>query len=55
MFEFDGDMFARIDVDSLCVMSLMKQLGPPASVTYVHSTEAAPTDPPSQPIFTSDA
>lgn len=47
MFEFDGDIIAGIDVDSLCVMSLMKQLGLLASVTYIHSTEAAPTDPPS--------
>jgi len=27
-------------------------LGPPASVTYVYSAEAAPTNPPLQPIFT---
>ena len=27
VFEFDGDVIAGMDVDPLCVMSLMKQLG----------------------------
>lgn len=55
MFEFDGDVFAGIDVNSLSMMSFKEQLGPPASVTYVYSAEAASADPPSQPIFTGDA
>ena len=53
-FEFDSDIFAGIDVGSWRVMSLKKWLGLSASVTYVHSAEAAPTDPPLQPIFTGD-
>ncbi len=52
MFELDGDIIAGIDVESLCVISLIKQLGLLASVTYIHSTEAAPSDPLSQSIFT---
>ena len=46
MFKFDGDIIASLDVDSWCLVSLIKQLGILASVTYIHGTEAAPTDPP---------
>ncbi len=53
MFEFDSDVFTGIDVGSWRVMSLKKWLGLSA-VTHVHSAEAAPTDPPLQPIFTGD-
>ncbi len=54
MFEFDSDVFTGIDVGSWRVMSLKKWLGLSVSVTYVHSAEAAPTDPPLQPILTGD-
>lgn len=54
MFELDGDIFPRIDVGPLCVMSLMKQLGSFASVTYINRAEAAFTYLPLQPIFIGD-
>ena len=41
MLEFNSDIFTCIDVGSLGMVSLKKQLGPPVSVTYVHSAEAA--------------
>ena len=54
MFEFDGDIFAGFGIGSLRVMSLKKQLQLPACITYIHSAEAASTDPPLQPIFIGD-
>jgi hypothetical protein len=55
VFEFDGDVFADIDVNSLSMMSFKKQLESLASVIYVYSVEAAFADSSSQSIFTGDA
>ena len=52
MFEFDGDIFARIDIGSSYEMSLKKPLRSTTSITYMFVAEAAPTDPSLQPIFT---
>jgi len=53
VFEFDGDLFASINAGSWKVMSLMNPLQSLRMlITYVHSAEASPTDPPLKLIFT---